>query len=549
MRGVFLDDVLRFDLLTLSWKKQSTFGEKPCGRYGHAAILIDHFMFIYGGYFQDKTNELARLDLESGEWKVMKCSGEVPPGTDGNSLVNFRNQLIVFGGRKKSWISVNSVHVLDLETLVWRKVDCGGSIPCPRTDHADIYYDGYLYVQGGYDDGGQFLGRRNDLYRLNLNTFIWEDLTQNYQGSVPPELSTHKATIVNIDGEDYMVLVAGWDNYKRHRNDLYVLNLRTLEWKNVTLKGHPFHERRHFGMVQIRSNTEFFMEGDILAFGGCTDTCFLSDMLLLRFSQSEIEPKEEQLEREIVEPQWEVTSNEDSIINTIISFGNCSDLLEWSVVCKKWFSKIHCETRDDFFRQSLNALWAQYNRHLALGKFTKILPVDCIASWDSKFSVRGKQLAYFKNLYHQVQDVANLVDPNLNLVWHSFDKIVSLVGMELLQEEKVFSNWTFFVAVYSLSFEEMSFLTCLVATPRHVETSRETLIVCDPYVGSLVFSSNTIEKMFTNFFSITHFSKLANQQTEECELTLQNLIAKVFNKSESQKLLAEQFCKLHDKLP
>ncbi|EFC49470.1 predicted protein [Naegleria gruberi] len=490
----------------------------PCGRYGHSACIHnDYLMYIYGGYYRNKTNELSCLNLETGEWKVVECRGnQIPPGTDGQSMIIYNNQLIIFGGRKKSWISINLVHVLDLETLEWRRVEITdlSNVPCPRTDHCDVFHDGKLYIQGGYDDGGQFLGRRNDLYVFDVKTETWTQLTGQCNGLPPPEMSTHRAECLELNGKHYMIMVAGWDNYKRHRNEIYGLELETLTWIHFpSINPNIFHERRHFGMVKLSSSiqSEYFRGNDLIVYGGCTDTCMLNDVCVLRLSDSSVNEDElvevssiSEFDNGKTEELWKLLMNEHSnCFERILEFGNCYDLLDWSLVNKKqWNSSI---SNNNLLKKAVIQYWNYRNRHLIDGnaKILKLLPKEAtlkiLQEDDDNISITT-----VKNLIHQLTDTFFFADPYENIAWTSFPKINSLLGIAKLNFSKIESqldnNFSFYMALHSTCFDEYPIITSIISTSRKtIKSPRETFILFDPYIGSLIFTEKVQTKMLNDF--------------------------------------------------
>ena len=74
-----------------------------------------------------------------------------------------------FGGVGVGLHYFNDTWSFDISTREWTKLQCTGSIPFPRTDHAAVLVDNLMYVFGGRTSAsdGTALG---DLTALNLSS-------------------------------------------------------------------------------------------------------------------------------------------------------------------------------------------------------------------------------------------------------------------------------------------------------------------------------------------------------------------------------------------
>jgi len=61
---------------------------------------------------------------------------------------------------------LNDTWAFDISTRKWTELQCTGSIPCPRCDHAAVLVDDVMYVFGGYT-GNTHL---DDLIALQLSS-------------------------------------------------------------------------------------------------------------------------------------------------------------------------------------------------------------------------------------------------------------------------------------------------------------------------------------------------------------------------------------------
>jgi hypothetical protein len=63
----FCNDTWSFDISTRKWTELQCTGSIPSPRGGHAAVLVDNVMYVYGGWTIDKTilDDLYALQLSS----------------------------------------------------------------------------------------------------------------------------------------------------------------------------------------------------------------------------------------------------------------------------------------------------------------------------------------------------------------------------------------------------------------------------------------------------------------------------------------------------
>jgi len=61
------NDTWSFNILTRKWTELQCTGSIPSPRAGHTAVLIDDFMYVFGGRAEDETclDDLTALNLSS----------------------------------------------------------------------------------------------------------------------------------------------------------------------------------------------------------------------------------------------------------------------------------------------------------------------------------------------------------------------------------------------------------------------------------------------------------------------------------------------------
>ena len=59
------NDTWSFDISTRNWTELQCTGSIPSPRAGHAAVLVDDVMYVFGGYTDETLDDLYALQLSS----------------------------------------------------------------------------------------------------------------------------------------------------------------------------------------------------------------------------------------------------------------------------------------------------------------------------------------------------------------------------------------------------------------------------------------------------------------------------------------------------
>ncbi|RHY04259.1 hypothetical protein DYB28_008512 [Aphanomyces astaci] len=141
-----MNDLWVFDCDTKLWEQQhpQNFWEGlPQCRGSHSATLVDHKMYIFGGYGgngygRTDFNDVHALDLRTWKWEEILTEGEKPEARSSHQTCLILNKLFVIGG----WNSVKQfqdLFVLDLTTNTWSAPDA--KLPVPTWNHSCVGYD------------------------------------------------------------------------------------------------------------------------------------------------------------------------------------------------------------------------------------------------------------------------------------------------------------------------------------------------------------------------------------------------------------------------
>lgn len=233
------------------------------------AIYNNRFV-MFGGWGDDehRFNDLYIYDADADMWTAAECSGDIPCSRSTHSLtaINEGRQLILFAGYKGDEVRVNDIHILDIDSLTWKRVDTTGPKPAPRNTHtATLLKTGHILVFGGRDEFHFF----NDVWLLDTNTMRWEEL--NMEGEKPRGRSGHTAVLVR---EQNVMVFGGWAGGYSRFDDLYELNTRTLKWTKHHPTGRLPRQRSGHSAALLTPTT-------MVIFGGWGLQTYLSDVCLL----------------------------------------------------------------------------------------------------------------------------------------------------------------------------------------------------------------------------------------------------------------------------
>ncbi len=180
-------------------------------------------------------------------------------------------QLFVFGGQSGHQV-FGDVWMLDmsnLNTLTWRRLAAASPVAPPARYSTVMIVDQLgqnLYIAAGLTPSGK---KFNDIWKLNLATETWEELTET-AGQSPESRSGGFGG--NVGGN--LVLTHGFG--ATHYNDTWRFNVETGQWENIT-PDEPRPPGRHL-FAATPSN------GNLVLHGGCSTPggiCFRDDTWVL----------------------------------------------------------------------------------------------------------------------------------------------------------------------------------------------------------------------------------------------------------------------------
>ncbi|XP_061338002.1 acyl-CoA-binding domain-containing protein 4 isoform X1 [Gastrolobium bilobum] len=234
------------------WIAPPVSGPSPKARYEHGAAVVLDKMYIYGGNHNGRyLNDLHVLDLRTWTWLKIDAKVVVEP-TDssssvtlspcaGHSLIPWENKLLSIAGHTKDPGESIQVKVFDLQKETWSTLKTYGKPPVSRGGQSVTLVGTSLVIFGGQDAKRTLL---NDLHILDLETMTWDEIDAV---GVPPSPRSDHAAAVHV--ERYL-LIFGGGSHAICYNDLHVLDLQTMEWSRPTQLGEiPTPRAGHAGMT------------------------------------------------------------------------------------------------------------------------------------------------------------------------------------------------------------------------------------------------------------------------------------------------------------
>ncbi|XP_060520369.1 kelch domain-containing protein 4 [Cylas formicarius] len=234
----------------------------PPPRCGHQMVTTsanNGQLWIFGGEFASPTQsqfyhyrDLWVYHLGEKKWeKISPTNG--PSARSGHRMIILKKRLVVFGGfhdNLRDYKYFNDIHVFDIETYKWTKVEPVGTPPAPRSGCCmAALSDGRILIYGGYskekvkkdvDKGCVY----TDAFILvpekhNAEKFKWQQVklggsTFSPRCSMPMVMSPNNLSAYCFGGvfdiEEDEENISG-----QFFNNLLQLDLEKLNWRSVSL--------------------------------------------------------------------------------------------------------------------------------------------------------------------------------------------------------------------------------------------------------------------------------------------------------------------------
>lgn len=234
--------------------------DEPHPRRGVGSAVYEGGFYVWHGswsagwYDYDVDTDpftLHRLDLNTLKWGLCTMKGVELSEFEALTCASYTqhyNYVFSFGGHFTKRIAFgggpfcNYLYQMDLEKLEVSLLPSRGQVPSNRDKTSLFYYNDALYLFGGWSyqfakiqPKAKFqshqsygpLGWNNEFYWYNLVTREWR--YQDLKGEFPPPTAASDFARVG----DKVYLVAG-RNPPTRVDDVYILNLPTMEWRHFS---------------------------------------------------------------------------------------------------------------------------------------------------------------------------------------------------------------------------------------------------------------------------------------------------------------------------
>lgn len=196
-KGLYFNDLWVFNVALMAWQELKPGGTPPCERWHHSAAIVEQRLFIYGGESSEFRilDDLHMYDHTIGSWRAIRATQPNPPGRMLHAVTVVGDEMVVIGG-------VGS--------------------QAPNVALLDIAVDHGVHVAGG---GGSSQEKRRASYRRPSVQPAGSPTDER-----SPSLQPGQETTL---GTSRVTMTRNATKFKAELSDVWVLNLRTLVWREV----------------------------------------------------------------------------------------------------------------------------------------------------------------------------------------------------------------------------------------------------------------------------------------------------------------------------
>ena len=222
-----------------SWETPKTTGDLPFPRSSHSSEIHNGCLLVYGGYSVHTNGRLTddnqkslynvySLNIDSLIWSRIECVETIPPLLWGHASVMIDDILITIGG-------VDAINNKEERYICgWNQVECQWRWMLhnderaigDRALHSVVNYNGRAVVFGGSSDYSCTLYNLVNVFDLEKGNWVRPLCT----GEAPTPRRGHTAIVVG----DEMIVTGGIDEEGFRSNRSHSLNLITWHWSTLT---------------------------------------------------------------------------------------------------------------------------------------------------------------------------------------------------------------------------------------------------------------------------------------------------------------------------
>lgn len=221
-----------FDLELHRWDKVVVKGDAPLPRasFGMCAGPTQGTFIVAGGTGVEMDSlraDVVEYNVTCRTWtRILTDSEETPCKFYGQSVCTYGDNLLLFGGSTGLHYT-NDLFEYNVRTNKWKRLVTSGRMPSPRYKHQAVVVKDRMYVIGG----GCFKPEQSsiDLHCLNLTTLLWEDV--DMKGRLPKARVAHSCS---FDAEtDTIYLWGGFTSELSRLQDFFGFHCPTATWVQI----------------------------------------------------------------------------------------------------------------------------------------------------------------------------------------------------------------------------------------------------------------------------------------------------------------------------
>ncbi|XP_002992072.2 uncharacterized protein LOC9650264 isoform X2 [Selaginella moellendorffii] len=264
----------------LRWSaSRSPSGTLPSPRVGHTAVSLcltsrsplPSHLVVTGGYDgQSLLKDILVYHVDESMWRIpelkLNIAEESFRSVQHHTACVRNNKIIFFGGFNGAEDS-SDLFILEFSEdgnscELSQPEYSVGIVPGPMSQHTSCVSsdDNHMIVFGGYRSN---VGHLNELWMLDLRWMDWH--LPDYYRDPPAPRRGHGAVIIGTK----MYVFGGYDG-KTNFGDFYTLDLGTMEWNQVEHFGEAPTARRHHAMAAVGKN--------LVLYGGYNGVTYLDDV-------------------------------------------------------------------------------------------------------------------------------------------------------------------------------------------------------------------------------------------------------------------------------
>jgi len=206
-------------------------------RWNHSATIVPkknlNEVYLFGGWDSGcQYNDMYVYDCTNNSMREIQTTGTIPTFRAGHTTTAFDQYIVLFGGSSclsGPYTYYNDTYLFNTETNEWKLLNCTGQIPSQRSQHSTILLENYrLIVIGGTNDTVLF----NDVYELDLLTLQWRKIITNGEGPESNQLSSESFRVNSVRGVISLLYSITWGNliFMSGKTGTFLLSTQTWNW-------------------------------------------------------------------------------------------------------------------------------------------------------------------------------------------------------------------------------------------------------------------------------------------------------------------------------